>query len=150
MRQLERKLTTDPAVAQELARECSSRRAAAAALQNGTALPRLAREHCESVRQLFGPDCADRLAPARRITIGTACTGSAADILSFHALEVAYQQHIPGFEVAYTFNCESSGFKRKWGKALHGLCPGTDANPPCWFKDISALHDGHRCVLPSH
>ena len=138
----ERQLTADPVTAQEVARECSSRTVAAAALQNGTALPLLAQEHCNSFQQLFGPGSAGRLVPDRRITIGTACTGSAADILSFQALELAYQEHVPGFEVAYTFNCEMSGFKRKWGKMLHGLCPGTSANPPCWFKDISLLHTG--------
>ena len=141
-RKLERQLSIDPAAAQEHARECSSRRVSVAALRDGTALPLLAREHCESFRKLLGPDCDDRLAPPRRITYGTACTGSAADILSFRALEAAYQQHIPCFEVACTFNCESNAFKRKWGMAMHGLCPGTASNPPCWFKDISCLHEG--------
>ena len=119
----ERQLTADPVTAQEVAQECSSRTVAAAALQNGTALPLLAQEHCNSFQQLFGPGSAGRLAPDRRITIGTACTGSAADILSLQALELAYQEHVPGFEVAYTFNCEMSGLKRKRGEDVARALP---------------------------
>ena len=146
-----RALPSDPAIARALPSDssdpataiaqCSSRKVAVAELQDGTALPLLAREHCKSFLKILGSP--DRLAPARRITIGTACTGSAADILSFHALEQAFQDHVPSFEVAYLFNCEATGFKRKWGKALHGACAGTSPAPPCcWFKDINSLHEG--------
>ena len=128
------------AIAEKLVKECSSRKVVVAGLQDGTALPLLAREHCESFLKIL--DSPDRLAPARRITIGTACSGSAADILCFQALEQAFQHHVPDFEVAYLFNCEASGIKRKWGKALHGLCPGTAATPCCWFKDVNSLHEG--------
>ena len=119
-----------------------SRRVQVNTFQDGTALPILAREHCESFLKMLGST--DRLAPARRITVGTACTGSAADLLSFLALGKAYRQHVPAFEVAYLFNCESSRTKQKWGMTLHGLCPeaGGDGGSCCCFRDIGTLHAG--------
>ena len=136
-RALGRQVTINADTADELIRECSARRPTVASLADGTALPVLAKEHCDAFVKLLGSE--DRLAPARRISIGTACTGSAADLLSFRALEAAFQAHVPGFEVAYEFNCESKTFKRKWGMALHGLCPGEDGGECCWFCDVDCL-----------
>ena len=133
-RALGRQDTIDANTAGQLVRECSARRVTVASLADGTALLALAKEHCDAFVKLLGSK--DRLAPARRISIGTACTGSAADLLSFRALEAAFQAHVPGFEVAYEFNCESKPIKRKWGKTLHGLCPGEDGDSCCWFNDI--------------
>ena len=134
-RALGRQVTINADTADELIRECSARRPTVASLADGTALPVLAKEHCDAFVKLLGSE--DRLAPARRISIGTACPGSAADLLSFRALEAAFQAHVPGFEVAYEFNCESKPFKRKWGMALNGLCPGRTecaiGGPGCRF-----------------
>ena len=136
-RALERQVTINADTADELVRERTARRTSGASLADGTALPALAKEHCDASVKLLGSK--DRLAPARRISIGTACTGSAADLLSFRALEAAFQEHVPDFEVAYEFNCESKPFKRKWGKALHGLCSGEDGDQCCWFCDVDRL-----------
>ena len=137
-RVLGRQDTVDPGLAHEMTRECSARTVSLEHLKNGTALPKLAQEYCQSFLGLLGS--AKRLAPPRRITIGTACSGSAADLLSFLALEKAYQVHVPDFEVEYLFNCESHAGKRKWGMALHGLC--SEVNDTCCFKNIACLHQG--------
>ena len=136
-RALERQVTINADTADELVRERTARRTSGASLADGTALLALAKEHCDAFVKRLGSK--DRSAPAPRISIGTACTGSAADLLSFRALEAAFQAHVPGFEVAYEFNCESKPFKRKWGMALHGLCPGEDGGECCWFCDADCL-----------
>ena len=138
-RVLGRQNTVDPRAANELIAECAARVVSAESLQDGTALPALASAHCDSFLKLMGSK--ERLAPNRRVTIGTACTGSAADVLVFHALEAAYQAYVPSFEVAYEFNCESSAFKLRWGMTFHGLCSDKDKHC-CWFKDIGCLHKG--------
>ena len=92
-RVLGRQQTISPGLAQDMTRECSARSVSVDRLKDGSALPNLAQEYCTSFLGLLGS--AERLAPRRRITIGTACTGSAADLLSFLALEKAYQVHVP-------------------------------------------------------
>ena len=134
------KCAIDPALAARVEQEVSPRTIQVEHLHDGTALPVLAREHCASYLKMLG--CPSRLAPAREITIGTACTGSAADVLSFDALAAAYQEHVPYFQVAYLFNCESNNQKRGWGMQLHGLCPDASTNSCCWFRDINDLAEG--------
>ena len=124
---------------------CSGRQVPVAKLADGTALPLLAREHCVAFLHMLGDPA--RLAPNRQIKIGTACTGSAAYLFAFSALEEAYHQYAPRFEVSYAFNCESNPGKRQWGIKLHGLCPGSCPSRPCMFKDIACLHHGAtECV----
>ena len=139
-RTLARQQTIQPEVAAQVLAECSGRQVPVASLADGTALPLLAREHCVAFLHMLGDPA--RLAPNRPIKIGTACTGSAADLFAFSALEEAYQQYAPRFEVSYAFNCESDKGKRQWGKKLHGLCPGSSPARHCMFTDIACLQHG--------
>ena len=144
-RTLARQQTIQPEVADQVLAACSGRQVPVAKLADGTALPLLAREHCVAFLHMLGDPA--RLAPNRQVKIGTACTGSAADLFAFSALEEAYHQYAPRFEVSYAFNCESNPGKRQWGIKLHGLCPGSCPSRPCMFKYIACLHHGAtECV----
>ena len=101
------------------------------------------------------------LGPDRIVTIGTGCTGSAADVLVFEAMEEAYREYLPDVCFKYRFNCEINDKKREWIVKLHNALAddgSTDfVQVPCMFGDVIDLGaseaDGHvhdkKCVAPS-
>ena len=91
-------------------------------LRTRDGLERLAREHVSNFGELLGDW--DRLAPGRAITVGSACTGSAGDLIAFEAAEVAFREKVPQFGVKYLFNCENNARKREWIMRLHGAPEG--------------------------
>ena len=73
-------------------------------------LERLAEEHLQSFAELLGTVA--KGAPNRVITVGTACTGSAADIFVFAAAEKALREAFPDIRFQFLFNCEINDKKR--------------------------------------
>ena len=67
-------------------------------------LERLAEEHLQSFSELLGSVA--KSAPNRVITVGTACTGSAADIFVFEAAEKALRKTFVNIRFEFLFNCE--------------------------------------------
>ena len=128
-------------------------------VRGGAALRELAREHCQHFSVLLTES--RQLGPDRTITIGTGCTGSAADALVFEAMEEAYREYLPDITFKYTFNCEINDRKRNWIMKLHEALAhdGTTDSVlvPCMFGDVLELggseaycyaHD-RKCEIPS-
>ena len=74
-------------------------------------LERLADEHLQSFAELLGTVA--KSAPNRVITVGTACTGSAADVFVFAAAEKALRKTFPNIRFQFLFNCEINEKKKK-------------------------------------
>ena len=72
--------------------------------QHGKALLEQAREHCQIFSALLKEG--RELGPDRIVTIGTGCTGSAADALVFEAMDEAYREYLPDITFIFKFNCE--------------------------------------------
>ena len=110
-------------------------------VRGGAALRELAREHCQHFSVLLTES--RQLGPDRTITIGTGCTGSAADALVFEAMEEAYREYLPDITFKYTFNCEINDRKRNWIMKLHEALAhdGTTDSVlvPCMFGDVLEL-----------
>ena len=93
-RSLSRDLIVDPVELQTQNRNISPRRVVSMdSVRSGAALLELAREHCQHFAVLAKGE--RELAPDRVVTIGTGCTGSAAEVLVFGAMEEAYRQYLP-------------------------------------------------------
>ena len=78
---------------------------------NGDLLPHLAKEHCSSFAKLLG---ADRLKIRRSIRWGSACTGSAGDMVIAQAVQSAFRLYCDSFKIDYLFSCELKENKQKW------------------------------------
>ena len=127
------------------------------ALGENQGLERLAQEHLQSFASLLGTVA--KSAPNRVITVGTACTGSAADIFVFAAAEKALRDTFPHIRFQFLFNCEINEKKRKWIQKLHKSCSDTDKQQPCLFGNIMDLGNEEatcyvhgrkkKCKIPS-
>ena len=158
-RSLSRHPTVDPAECQKQIKNASRRVVSMDSVRSGAALLELAHEHCKIFSALLTESRA--LGPDRIVTIGTGCTGSAADALVFEAMEEAYREYLPGLSFKYSFNCEISDKKREWIVKLHEALAqhgSTDfVHAPCMFGDVADLgasvaychvHD-KKCVIHS-
>ena len=153
-RSLSRQPTVDPCECHAQIMKASRRVLTMDSVRSGEALFQLAREHCENFAALLRPG--RELGPDRIVTIGTGCTGSAADVLVFEAMEHAYGEYVPGIRFQYKFNCEIHDKKREWIVKLHKAL-GQDGCVPCMFGDVTGLgaseaycyvHD-KKCLIPS-
>ena len=158
-RTLCRNPTVDPVECQTRIDDASRRVISMDSVRGGQALLKLAREHCQTFSGLLKEG--RELGPDRIVTIGTGCTGSAADALVFEAMEEAYREYLPDITFLYKFNCEINEKKREWIMKLHKALQH-DASPdsvcvPCMFEDITHLGAGEaycyvhekKCVIPS-
>ena len=92
-RTLCRNPTVDPVECQTRIDDASRRVISMDSVRGGQALLKLAREHCQTFSGLLKEE--RELGPDRTVTIGTGCTGSAADTLVFDAMEEAYREYLP-------------------------------------------------------
>ena len=92
-RTLSRNPTVDPVECQTQIKDASRRVISMDSVRGGQALLELAREHCQTFSGLLKEE--RELGPDRTVTIGTGCTGSAADALVFEAMEEAYREYLP-------------------------------------------------------
>ena len=158
-RTLSRHPTVDPIDCQKQVKIASSKVVSMDSVRSGAALRELAREHCQYFSALLKDS--RQVGPDRTITIGTACTGSAADALVFEAMEEAYREFLPDISFKYTFNCEINDKKRRWIMNLHKALAHDGSTDsvcvPCMFEDVLHLganeaychvHD-KECVIPS-
>ena len=138
---LSRHPTIDPVECQMQSKNASRGVVIMDSVRSGVALPELAREHCQNFSELFKES--RELGPDRPITIGTGCTGSAADALVFEAMEEAYREYLPDISFEYRFNCKINDKKREWIVKLHNALAhdgSTDSvQVPCMFGDVIHL-----------
>ena len=160
-RSLSRHPTVDPVECQTRIKKASRRVVSMDSVRSGDALLALAREHCQNFSALLKES--REIGPDRIVTIGTGCTGSAADAFVFEAIEKAYCEYLPDLSFEYKFNCESNEKKREWIVRLHDALhnkgePGDSVQVPCMFGDVTALganaaechvHGGQKCVVLS-
>ena len=110
-------------------------------VRSGDALLQLAREHCLNFAALLKEG--RQLGPDRTVTIGTGCTGSAADTLVSDAMEEAYREYLPDISFRYIFNREINDKIREWIVKLHNALAhdgSTDSvQVPCMFGDVIEL-----------
>ena len=114
----------------------------AAKFHDGSLLSHLAAEHIRSFKQLL----ADRmLSPDRPITWGSACSGSAGDLVVCKSMEIALQKISPSLEINHLFSCESNKIKRAWIQCVHDeLSPEA-----CLFTDVTGFGASH-CYCTKH
>ena len=138
---LSRHPTVDPVECQTQIKNASRRVVSMDSVRSGNALLQLAREHCQNFSALLKEG--RELGPDRTVTIGTGCTGSAADTLVFEAMEEAYRECLPDISFKYRFNCEINDKKREWIVKLHNALAhdgSTDSvQVPCMFGDVIEL-----------
>jgi site-specific DNA-cytosine methylase len=158
-RSLSRHPTVDPIECQTQVKNASRRVVTMDSVRSGDALLALAHEHCQTFSALL-KECRE-LGPNRTVTIGTGCTGSAADALVFEAMEEAYREYLPDISFEYKFNCEINDKKREWIVKLHNALAhdeSTDSvHVPCMFGDVLDLGASEaychvhekKCVVPS-
>ena len=105
-RKLGRNPSIDDGMATELQKEVSQQPLRAEALKGLDGLTDLAFEHLQNFQKLICP--ARSIVPPCKLRIGTACTGSSADLMSMVALQRAMDTAYPGsnFSYEYIFNCE--------------------------------------------
>ena len=151
----------DPDATAMLQQSVRERELSAADLRTRGGLSKLAAEHVQNFTKLMGPGATKRdIAPRFKFRIGTACSGSAADILSMLAIQEAMaKEDQAGFEFEYVFNCEKNASKRNWILALHNVLSGSDHTAhghgndtptgPCLFEDIQDLKKG-KCKCFAH
>ena len=143
-RSLGRTPTVDVACAKEVAELMGQHQLSAVQFRYTAGLDALAKQHVSSFAKLVDRN---RLAPGRTITVGTACTGSAADKFSFEAMEKAFQTEVPGFRIRFVFNCEIVTWKQQFIRRIHlGYAASEDelkgdptSSEPCMFGDIVLL-----------
>ena len=158
-RSLSRHPTVDPIECQTQVKNASRRVVIMDSVRSGDALLALAREHCHNFSALL--KASRDLGPDRTVTIGTGCTGSAADALVFEAMDEAYREYLPDISFKYKFNCEINDKKREWIVKLHNALAhdeSTDSvHVPCMFGDVLDLGASEaychvhekKCVVPS-
>ena len=122
---------------------------------DGTLLARLASEHCETFRKLF---CGKRECfPSRELTIGSACSGTAGEVVAAHFFEKAVNAVSDrGFRIKTLFACEIDAKKREWIQGVHQWRADIDSasghvetTRPCNFLDIIEVGDASgmaRCA----
>ena len=125
---------------------------------NGDLLPHLAKEHCSNFAKLLG---ADRLKIRRSIRWGSACTGSAGDMVIAQAVQSAFRLYCDSFKIDYLFSYELKENKQKWISNVHqlvgsGFAEGEGgegarvvASDPCIFADVMKL-GGPTCKCVAH
>ena len=135
-----------------------NKRVSAQWFRDGTLLGQLAKEHVDCFHMLFGSRRA--YVPNREITIASACTGSASEVVCAHFFEKAVRdfsasgQGFQHFSIKPMFNCEVREDKRAW---IHGVHKKYSNNEPCVFSDIQDLKNahadcsthGHPCKVPA-
>ena len=143
-RALIRRPTVDADSVPVVTRKYTDRVALAEWYHDGTLLNKLAQEHLEAFAQLM-PD--HPLQVHRKLTWGSACTGSAGDAMVAHALVDVWS---PALEVDYLFSCESNKFKQRWVSAVHRMSEGgPQPRGACLFPDIMGI-GGTSCWCLEH
>lgn len=125
---------------------------------DGSLLPRLAAEHCASFQTALLHEKRS-FSPSREITLGSACTGSAADLVcAFFAADAIRKAFgLKEFSIKPVFACEICKEKRAWIQGVHEACAsGLGSSAPCAafgqehciFKDIKDIGNTHApcCV----
>ena len=88
------------------------------AFQDATLLPQLAEEHVHNFQQIMRGK--RNCLPPRDITVGSACTGSASEVIALHYLEHAARSVCGyGHRMKSVFACEIKDDKRKWIQHIH-------------------------------
>ena len=116
-RQLRRESTLDGMEVQRWAQHNSQCRAAPEHFKDGSLIETLAVEHCELFGQLFHEKRA--VFPPRELLLGSACTGSASEVVAAHYFQRAANAVSPGFRIRPVFTCEIKKEKRKWIAGVH-------------------------------
>ena len=122
---------------------------------DGTLMAKLASEHCDTFRKLLSEkrECF----PPRELTIGSACSGTAGEVVAAHFFEKAVNAVSDrGFRIKTLFACESEAKKRAWIEGVHqwkanmDLASGhVETTLPCNFLDVSEIGDASgmaRCA----
>ena len=97
-----------------------------------TALQTLADDHFENFRSVISRN--RPLCPNQVLTIGSACTGSDADLASAVAVTKTLRKECPGFGFKYVFHCEIDESKRNWIRAFHDAL-GPQSQPTALSDD---------------
>ena len=147
-RRLTAKPTVDTIEADILHQKVRQQTLHATDLRTLKGLTDLATQHFENFGKLRSGICGP-MVPKRTLRIGTACTGSSADLISMIAIQKAALAALcADFTFKYVFNCEKTAFKRQWIAQLHNLCeeaaahgpdgaaPGLVGEAPCLFENI--------------
>ena len=163
-RQLRRESTLDGMEVERWAQRNSQRRVAAEHFKDGSLIKTLAVEHCELFGQLFHEKRA--VFPPRELLLGSACTGSASEVVAAHYFQRAANAVSPGFRIRPVFTCEIKKEKRKWIAGVHeafqdacapsanasaagqGLASGHSVTSGQASSPVRAmLGDGPSCIL---
>ena len=103
---------------QRWAQHNSQCRVAPEHFKDGSLLPTLADEHCKLFGQLFHEKRA--VFPPRELLLGSACTGSASEVVTAHYFQGAVNAvSDSGFRLTPVFSCEIKKEKRKWIAGVH-------------------------------
>ena len=125
---------------------------------DGDLLPQLAKEHCSNFAYLLG---AERLKIRRGIRWGSACTGSAGDMVLAQVVQSVFRTYCESFKIDYLFSCEIKEYKQKWIRNVHQLVSSGSAEgegvegarvvarDPCMFADVMHL-GGEKCKCIVH
>ena len=159
-----RESTLDGMEVQRWAQHNSQCRVAPEHFKDGSLIQRLADEHCELFGQLFHEKRA--VFPPRELLLGSACTGSASEVVAAHYLQRAANAVSPGFRIRPVFTCEIKKEKRKWIAGVHeafqdacapsanasasgqGLASGHSVTSGQASSPVRAmLGDGPSCIL---
>ena len=142
-RELQRQPTCDPDQLQLLVRSCSERQVSAKDIMSGDFLSKLASENVGAFLNLAP---SRQVAPARKLTWASACSGSGGDKLVQAAMASAYKEQGIAIEFETVFDCEIDTGKQKYlQQSQESLQPGLR---PCLFKDIGELgNQTAECVV---
>ena len=142
-RGLKRKPTCDETQTRSLVESCGARQVVADDIMKGLFLPKLAEENIPCY-EVLAPG--RKVAPARRLKWGSACSGSGGDKLVQKAMAAAYKKAGIDMEFETVFDCEIDKGKQDYLRVLQETVdPGVR---PCLFKDIGQLGDEKgECVV---
>ena len=141
-RQLRRESTLDEMEVQRWAQHNSQRRVAPEHFKDGSLIQRLAEEHCELFGQLFHEKRA--VFPPRELLLGSACTGSASEVVAAHYFQrAANAVSDSGFRIRPVFTCEIKKEKRKWIAGVHEAFPDACAPSANASASGQGLASGH-------
>ena len=159
-RSLSRTPTLDKLTVMEVERRVKEQQILPQLFHNGDLLSTLAKEHCSNFAQLLG---VDHLKIRRCIRWGSACTGSAGDMVVAQVVQSVFRKYCDSFKIDYLFSCELKENKQKWIHNVHklvgsgaGFAAGEGnedarvvASDPCIFTDVSQL-GGDTCKCTVH